>query len=183
MIRINLIPVEVVKKAQQQRLILLAGLTGSVVILIAIIVFLLRIGVEKSLQAQLIKLEKEIQEYKKVAEDVKKLRDIEKTLSEKKKVIEELKKGTLLYPKFVEEFMVLIPESVWFNSFTTKTTPEGLSISISCNSLSNFAIADFISNLEQAAKFSKIEIDAINVGTGPDGKEIYSFNLKCNYQA
>lgn len=184
MIRINLLPPEIAQRVIRRRLISLGGFAGGVIVGILAVVFVLRLKVDVTLAAKIAVLERELKEYRRIAEDVKKLREIKADLESKKGVIEKLRKKSLLYPKFVEEFMALVPETIWFTMFNTQTTPEGLSVNISCTSLDNFSIADFISNLETSPKFSNIEIDAIVTGAaGPSGRETFSFNLKFNYKA
>ena len=127
-------------------------------------------------------LEKELKHYQQIVDEVKKLKSLTETLDARKKTIENLMKSRLSYPKFMEDLLSILPGAIYLNSLNTTDIPNGYALTLSCISYDNFAIADFISNLETSKKFTNIELSGIrSSGIGPAGMESFSFEIKCNY--
>ncbi|MFN3966622.1 MAG: PilN domain-containing protein [Endomicrobiia bacterium] len=183
MIRINLLPPEAIKREAEEKTIILVALGATLILTLGIVVFLFRVTVERTLSYKLSNLEKELKEYQTAVNEVKKLKDITKTLETKKNLIENLKKSSLIYPKFMEKFLSLLPPQIWLISFYTTSNPNGFTVTITCSSYDNFAIADFIYNLESSPEFSGVELGNITSSVSSSGLEIFNFQLKFEYKA
>ncbi len=182
MIKINLLPPEVLKKQAENRVVVLISLGMTLILVIATCVLILRITTDKILSAEITKLESEVKQYQTAVDEVKKLKSITATLEAKKNLIENLKKKSLMYPKFMEKILSLLPPQIWFTSFDSQSKPDGFTVSLLCSSYDNFAIADFIYNLENSSEFSNIELGNITSSITGSGLEIYSFQLKFEYK-
>jgi Tfp pilus assembly protein PilN len=184
MIKINLIPPEALEKEKKKKFIILGILGGSVFVALAIIFLLLRLAALRIVTARQIYLEAESKRYQVIVDEVNRLKSFSATLESKKNIIESLMKGRLLYPRFMEFFMTLLPPEIWITNMDTTSNSGGLNLTISCISYSNFAIADFVASLEASKRFTSIELGAISTAeTGDKGIETYTFQLTCGYRA
>lgn len=185
MIKINLLPREAIELEAKKQIVILASLGGTVVLSLAIILLGTRILLQKRLAVELSSLEKEIAQYQIIVNEVKKIKEANAILEAKKNIIEKLMKDRLLYPKFMEEFIELLPPSVWVTTLTTSfeaSIQGGFRMSFGCSAFDVFDVANLIENLEKSQKFSKIEIGAIT--STPSGeREILQFNINCEYRA
>jgi len=182
MIKINLLPPEELKKEAEKKTVVLVSLIASSILTLGMVVFLVRLTTEKNLSLKLSELEKDVKQNQSAVDEVKKLKTIIATLESKKNLIENLMKYSLIYPKFMEKFLGLVPPQIWFTSLTTTSKPQGFSVTVNCISYDNFAIADFISNLESSPEFSGIELGNITSSTSSSGLEIFNFQLKFEYK-
>jgi len=180
MIRINLVPVELIEREARQRVIILA-ITGIVIILSMMILFLLiRIGVDRALLIRQKSLEGELKKYQLIVNEVKQLREITGMLETKKNIIENLMKERLYYPVFMEELMKVLPATVWINSLNSVPNTAGFKILLGCNCFDNFAVADLVSILENSARFKNIELSGISIAP-KNNYELVQFQIMCNY--
>ncbi|OGS21558.1 MAG: hypothetical protein A3J83_06935 [Elusimicrobia bacterium RIFOXYA2_FULL_40_6] len=181
MIKINLIPPEALQKEAKKRVTLLIGLGAGALVSLAIIFFFVRLTVSKQLSGELTVLQQELKKYQTIVDEVNRLKSITAQLEAKKNTIENLMKGRLFYPKFMEEFMQLLPPPVWLTTMNTTSSPDGLLITMSCVSYDNIAIADFLSNLQSSPKYGNIEIGGITTNFG--AMQTFSFQITCSYKA
>ncbi len=180
MIKINLLPVEAAEKETKKKFIILGALIGGILIGLMVFFFFVRVAIERTLAAKVSSIQKELQGYKVIVDEVEKLKKITGTLEKRKKIIETLMKGRLLYPRFMEAFLGLLPATVWINSMLTSKESDGLNVTFRCTSFDNFGIADFISNLESSPKFQKIELGGVSAGSSGT-YEILQFQIICKY--
>lgn len=182
MIRINLVPVELIEKEARQRKLIL-GITGVVIILSLLVLFLfVRLGVERTLITRQRVLEVNLKKCQEKVDEVKNLKSITAVLETKKNIIEGLMRERLCYPLFMEQVMKLIPNGVWFTSLSVLANQGIFKVTISCNAFDNFGIADFVSNLENSQQISNIELGSItSSGSGAGALEVLQFQLIFNY--
>ncbi|MEW6042102.1 MAG: PilN domain-containing protein [Elusimicrobiota bacterium] len=180
MIKINLIPPETLEKEARKRFIILISFAASLIVSIAILFFLGRFAIDRALSIRLKNIEIQIKKYQVAVDEVRKLKELTSSLEARRTVIENLMKGRIDYPKFMEDFLVMFPPSIWITSLGTTPIPNGYSLVISCLSNDSMAIADFISNLERNPRYAGVEVGAI---TSSGGKaEIFTFQIKCQYR-
>ena len=184
MIRINLLPREIyAQRAQRQLVVLGMGLGGAV-----ILIFLGYLGLimkkEADLQKQFAEAKNEEQKYQAIANEVQQLDVKKQQLSNRYSVIQQLVTGTLVYPKFFEDFMALLPADVWIGSLSTTTDPTyGLSVAVSAQALSAFAVADWLTNLQSSPLCSDVRLGAISVSEETEGRgSTYSFSMNFVYR-
>lgn len=181
MIKINLIPPESLQKEAKERVTILIGLGAGAIISLAIIFFLYRLTVAKQLGGELVVLQQELKKYQTIVDEVNRLKSFTAVLEAKKNTIQSLMKGRLFYPKFMEEFMQILPQPIWLTSMTTKSSGDTFVITMSCISYDNLAIADFLANLQSSPKYSNIEISGISTSFGQ--MQTFTFSINCIYKA
>jgi Tfp pilus assembly protein PilN len=180
MIKINLLPVEAAEKETKKKFIILGALVAGMLVGLMVFFFFVRVAIERTLAAKASSIQKELQGYKIIVNEVEKLKQITGTLEGRKKIIKTLMRGRLLYPRFMEAFLELLPATVWVNSMLTAKDSDVLKVTFGCTSFDNFGIADFISNLESSPKFEEIELGGVT--TGLSGTyEILQFQVICKY--
>ncbi|MBL8024040.1 MAG: PilN domain-containing protein [Elusimicrobia bacterium] len=184
MIKVNLLPREIyAARAQQQ--IKVVGIGLGVLLLGSLLAYYGSLFMRsKALAKELVGAQAELQKYERIDAEVKAYQQQENSLSSRYGVIQQLLRGTLTYPKFVEDFMALFPSDIWINTLTTATDPSyALAVTVDAKSLSSFAIADWLSNLQSSPLCSAVRLGTINVEEQGEGLGlIYSFTLNFRYQ-
>lgn len=181
MIRINLLPQEFFKKEEAKQFgLLIVVVAGSLVILV-VGFFFWRKATLNSLITQIAETQAELDKYQAEVARVEELERQKSTLAGKLNVIDGLVGNRLLYPKFMETFVGLIPDKVWITGLNTTSEGNKLKLNINAVSFDNYAIADFIINLQEAKVFSGVELGGITAsGEGKD--RTLSFTLTADYQ-
>jgi Tfp pilus assembly protein PilN len=184
MIRVNLLPREIYAARAQQQIKVVGIGFGVLVVAILLAYYGSLVMKSKSLAKELVVAQAELQKYERIDAEVKAFQQQESALSSRYSVIQQLLKGTLTYPKFFEDFMALLPSDIWINRLGTVTDASyGLAVSLEAKSLTSFAIADWLSNLQASSLCSNVRLGTINVedqGEGPG--RLYSFTLNFNYR-
>jgi type IV pilus assembly protein PilN len=180
MIKINLVPVELIEKEIRQRKIIL-GITGVVIVISLMVLFLfVRLGVEQALASRQRFLEANLKKIEDKVAEVNILKTNKATLETKKNIIEGLMKERLYYPVFMEELVKILPNGVWLTSLSILSNPDGFRVMANCSAFDNFAVADLLTNLEKITKFSNVELGSISA-TSTGTSEVLQFQLKFNY--
>lgn len=183
MIKINLLPPEIRKKAEKKRIIALAGLGVLVVVLIIFGVYGGKVLHYRKLTRELKGIENELRRLDPVLKEIEQKQREKEVLVKKYQVMKDLMRNTLIYPQFFEELVNLLPDNVWFSNLTTKSSPESpiLEVNLDASALDNYAIADFLVNLEKKGYFTDIELGAIQK-TGEEKEAVLNFRLTFRYQ-
>lgn len=180
MVRINLLPQEFIEREVRRKINIFIIFGVSVIISVFVLFLFVRIGIERTVSAKLAYYEVELKKCQKTVDEINKLKEMTNILEGRKKVIEDLMERRLIYPKFIEEFLKLLPDSVWISSLNTSLIPQGFKVTINCFSFDNFGIADLISNFEKHPKFRNIELSGIS--TNIQGNyEILQFQVSYDY--
>lgn len=178
MIRINLLPYEVVeerkRKKKQKNIILIILNIVLLFILISLILFLQK----TSLDAKLMQLEKELKNYQKIIENINTHENTKKQLKSKTDMIKNLTKSGLKYPRLMEEILGVLPGGVWLNSLTITEAGTKLQIVFNCSAFDNFEVANFLNNLETSKKFKNNQISAITAS----GTKLVQFQINSTYE-
>lgn len=183
MIKINLLPREIyAAKARRQ----LASLGIGAGVLIAVLMlgyYALLKKKETSLMKELDFARAEESKYQAIANEVAQLESKKQQLSTRYNVIQQLVTGTLVYPKFFEDFMALLPSDVWIGTLNTSTDASyGLSVSINAQALSTFAIADWLTNLQSSPLCGDVRMGPISVTEDGDGRSLFTFTMNFTYR-
>jgi len=211
MIKINLIPGEILADQEKKLRMLQAGAAASVLAFIIALVSAWRWNTEHSLE---VRRETVRIELNKVNEKVKKVEEFEKTLAavqSRLDVINNLLKGRLLNPYFMEDFARSLVSGVWVTSMVTSNQGQGLKLTVQARALEKDQIANWLRTLESYGntvdsattttpapapkpgapagpkakpvpnRFTDIELGGINAVT-EDGKQIFNFSVTLTYQ-
>ncbi len=182
MIRINLVPAEILAKAKEKELLFRAALAAA-----ATCMFLLFLSwfhysqmtkEEKSLseaQAKLKKLEV-------IVSEVDKLESEAKAIRQRLSVISTLIKGRTFYPYFMSDFVRSVPFDIQVKNLSTTgggSQMSPLKLNISAEAAAQDDIAEWMLRLKNSGRFSNIDLGAI---TRVDSEQkTYNFTLTALY--
>lgn len=183
MIRINLVPENVLaKEAGKARIVQFAILGGLVLVLVAGVSVHHWWKKHKVIMA----LEETKLQLKKLEEIVKQVEELERTQGIVKARLAEvvtLSKGRPLYPYFMEDVARTLPQGVWLTQLGT--TPAGggalLKVLATASSRSHEDIADWIRSLEGSGRFDTVELGAVS-GAASAAGGVFNFTLTANYK-
>ncbi|HAM34331.1 MAG TPA: hypothetical protein DEB40_09205 [Elusimicrobia bacterium] len=162
MIKVNLVPGDILAKAQQKQKIAQFGLAGGAAALLVVavsVVFWMRL---KGLESTLAEHEAE---YKRLAAVVAKVKEAENAanlLRARLKVIDDLDRGRRAYPYFMSDFARSVPPGVRVQ--TLNTTGGGnspMKLNITAEARSNEDIAAWVRKMEETGRFGNIELGPV----------------------
>ena len=177
MIKINLVPAEILAKAKQRQLLLQGAVLGSLMALVLVVVSFGHWYGKHTLEITLAADEAELKRLDRVVKQVEELEKAAAAVRARLSVIEDLLLGRAYYPVFMSEFARSVPAGVRVNSMATSTvTPGTVKLVISAIANSNEDIAAWVKTMEKNAKFASIELGAVSA-SGPS----YTFGLTATY--
>ncbi len=182
MIRINLVPAEILAKTKEKELLFRAALAGAAACLFLIFVSWLhyfQMTKEESLlsdaQAKLKKLEV-------IVKEVDQLESESKAIRSRLGVISALIKGRTYYPYFMSDFVRSVPFDIQVKNLGTiggGSQASPLKLNISAEASTQDDIAEWMSRLKASGRFSNINLGAIT-RKGSEEKT-YNFTLTSVY--
>jgi len=181
MIRINLLPLHIRKKAAERQKVVLVGLLIAVLVSLLIGAYFMKVAKLASLNGDVEKIEKEL---KKLEPVVKKVADItakKESLDNKINVIKDLMKTRLLYPVFMDDFASILPMGVWTTSIKTKASGNSMHLSLAMEARDNYGVADLINALESSKKFHNVGFKGITAGSASSGEATRKFSIESDY--
>lgn len=183
MIRINLLPPEIHVAEVRRQFALLGGILGGIIVFSMVVFLGTRIAKASKLQKDLAQANDELRKYQAIVDQVSALEQTRNQLKARRDVIHQLLKGRLLYPKFFEDFMALLPNEIWVTSLNTIPADGGtININLNAQATSNYAIADWLSNLQKSPYCSAVDLGTISAQDTEDGRApILTFSIKFKY--
>lgn len=206
MIKINLIPPEVLAEQAKKLRVLQATLVAGCFALLIAGVSLWRWDTQHNLLSERDELKDELN---KVNEKVKQVEAFEAILAQVQShldVINNLLKGRLINPYFMEDFARALTGGIWVTNINTAPSGNGLKLQINAKAMDKNEIAAWMRSLEtfgntvdsaqtlppapkKAGKeppkppnrFSDIELGGIQQAN-EEGTPVYTFSLTCTYQ-
>lgn len=187
MIKINLIPIETVKKRSQADLIILGGALGGFIVLSVAGLFFMRKATLNTLEKDIVIAENELRKYQNIVNQVEALKKRKASLEQRRNIIRSLLAGRLTFPKLMDELIASIPEGIWISNCLTKSKGDTVDLDIKASSFTNFAIADWITTLEDSKSFMNVELGTISATKQqlPNTKRsqlILNFQIKCSFR-
>jgi type IV pilus assembly protein PilN len=179
MIKVNLVPADILAKAQQKQQALQAAALG---VLVLIIVALVSVGHYYRLNRLERTLAIDNVELKKLEVIVAKVEELEKTAAAVRarlNVITDLLKGRPLYPYFMSDFVKSVPSGIRVRSLTTSgggSAAGALKLTMAAQARTNEDIAAWVRKMEESGRFSNVELGAVLSETG-----LYSFTVTSTY--
>ncbi len=177
MIKVNLVPSEILAKAKSRQLLLQAGAVGSLLALLLLGASFGHWYGKHALEITLVEKEAKLKQLDRIVKQVEELEKAAAAVRARLGVIEDLLLGRAYYPIFMSEFARSVPAGVKVNSMGTATAAPGtLKLTIAAVANTNEDIAAWVKTLEKNAKFASIEFGAVSVaGT------TYNFSLTATY--
>lgn len=181
-IKVNLVPAELLLKAQQKQQILQASIAGALLAILIVIA-------SAAHYYGLVRLENTLKydqaELKKLEVIVAKVEELERTAAAVRArlgVITDLLKGRPMYPYFMSDFARSVPLGIRVVGLTTAgggSSATPLKLTMTAEARSNDDIALWVRRMEDSGRFSGIELGAVTSTSG--GEKVYSFSLKTTY--
>ncbi|MCG3203905.1 MAG: hypothetical protein KCHDKBKB_00582 [Elusimicrobia bacterium] len=183
MIRINLLPPEYAEAQSKKELQVLLGSLGVFVFVVLILFWFTQSRKAARLEKQIIEAEAELQKFQAINSQIETIEASKKRLTSKRDVIRNLNKSRLIYPVFFEDILPIIPSDVWVTNIQITEQGSAMKVVMTSNALSNFAVATWLTNLQQSTHFSNIELSQISYSNNAEqGGQTLSFSITCSYQ-
>lgn len=182
MIKINLVPADILAKAQQRQQNVQAVIVG---VFLVTLVILLSVGRWVKLNNLESTLAGDRARLKKLEIIVAKVEELEKTAAAVRarlKVMNDLLRSRPVYPYFMSDFVRSVPLGIRIKSLSTTgggSAAGPLKLTMSAESRSNADIAAWVRNMEQSGKFDMIELGTVSADAGSERR--YSFTLTSVY--
>jgi len=182
MIRINLLPPEYEEAQKKREQQIIFGGAGAILVTVLMLFFMMQKSRASALAEDVIKAEAQLKEYQATIAQIEQIERDKARLLQKKNVISELNRSRLIYPVFFEDFLPIIPSDVWITSLKFAEKGGQMAIEMTCSATSNFALAQWLSNLQQSTHFSAIELGTITYTKVEGQNSTLNFNLNCSYR-
>lgn len=182
MIRINLLPPEYASAQEKKDQQLVLGTVGSFFVLVLFLFWMVKSRQAAALEGNITEAEAELAKYQSIVSQIERIEGDKAQLSAKREVIRSLNRSRLIYPVFFEDLLPIIPADVWVTNIQIAESGAQMKISMNSNATSNFALATWLSNLQQSTHFSAIDLSAISYSTQENGGQSLAFTITCNYQ-
>jgi Tfp pilus assembly protein PilN len=178
MIKVNLVPSEILARARQRQMMLQAALTGGLLAVAMILASMAHWFGLYRLQNDYSYKESKLKNLGAIVAQVEELEKAAAAVRARLGVIEDLLKGRAFYPIFMSEFARTVPGGVRIASMMTSSqSNSGLKLSITAFSSSNENIAAWVRTLLQASHFSGVELGAVSATAAKQ----YNFSLSTTY--
>jgi Tfp pilus assembly protein PilN len=181
MIKVNLVPAEILAKAQQKQKALQFGLAGGAVALLIILVSLGFVWRLSRLEKKLAEQEAEFKRLSAVVAKVKEAEALAAVLRARLKVIDDLDRGRRAYPYFMSDFARSVPPGVRVLSMPVSGgNSSPLKLQITAEARTNEDIALWVRRLEESGKFSGMELGGVLTRESEQGA-VRGFTLTAIY--
>ena len=163
MIKVNLVPSELLAKAKQRQLLLQGAVIGSLMALVLVVVSFGHWYGKHALEITLAADEAELKRLDRVVKQVEELEKAAAAVRARLNVIEDLLLGRAFYPIFMSEFAKSVPPGIKVNSMNTGASTPG-TIRLAVNAVANYNedIAAWVKTLEKNVRFGSVELGPVS---------------------
>ena len=181
MIKINLVPSDILAKAQQRQKALQLGLAGAAAGILVLLVSLGFVARLHRLQSQLVADKAKLKLLEAVVAKVKEEESLAAALRARLKVIDDLDRGRRAYPYFMSDFVRSVPAGVRVRTLgTAGGGGSSFKLTIAAEARTNEDIRAWIRKLEESGRFSGIDLGAVNTQETPS-ETLRSFTLTATH--
>lgn len=178
MIKVNLVPGEILGKARQRQLALQASVVGGLLAIVLIIVSVVHWFGLHVLQSDFSYKQSKLQKLSAIVSQVEELEKESAAVHARLGVVENLLKGRAFYPLFMSEFAHTVPAGVRVTQLTTVIQPNSaVKLSISAVASANEEVAAWMRALEKNGRFANVELGPVTAA----GPRQYSFTISTVY--
>lgn len=177
MIKVNLVPADILAKARQRQLMLQASIVGGAFAVIMMCVSAAHWFSLYRLQNDYKYKEAKLQTLSAIVAQVEELEKAAAAVRSRLGVIEDLLKGRAFYPIFMSDFARTVPPGVRVTQLSTSTQPNALKLSISGLAATNDDIAAWMRALDKQGRFSGVELGPVSSA----GPRQYNFTITTTY--
>ena len=177
MIKVNLVPAELLAKAKQRQLLLQGAVLGTLMVIMLTLVSFGHWYGKHSLEITLAADEAQLKRLDVIVKRVEELEKAAAAVRARLNVIEDLLLGRAYYPIFMSEFAKSVPAGIKVNSMSTSSvTPGTIKLSVAAVANSNEDIAAWVKTLEKNVKFATIELGPVTAAGA-----LYNFAVSATY--
>ncbi len=177
MIKVNIVPAEILAKARQKQLFFQAGLVGGLCLVVLVVASIVHYAGYLNVQNEIRVKESKLKNLGAIVAQVEELEKAAVAVRSRLGVIEGLLKGRAFYPVFMSEFARTVPGGVKVTNMTTAEQANAtVKLSISAQSITNDDVAAWVRTLQAHPHFSGIELGAISLA----GKQ-HNFTINGSY--
>ncbi|MBI4375519.1 MAG: PilN domain-containing protein [Elusimicrobia bacterium] len=184
MIKINLVPPEILAKARQRQQNMQALLVAVLGVILLVAISFFHWSRYRSIEQKLAANQEELRRLEAVVAKVEELERTSAAVKARLGVITDLLKSRPLYPYFMSDFARSVPLGVRVKTMGTNgggSSAGALRLNISAESRTNDDIAVWVRNMEESGKFAEIELGAVTAAEGA-AEKVYSFTLTTTYK-
>lgn len=182
MIKVNLVPKEILAKAQQKEQMILASLAGTVVIALVVLLSLGHVYRLKRLEKRLAEEEGKLKKLEVIVAKVEELERTATAVRARLNVITDLLKGRPLYPYFMSDFAKSVPLGVRVKLLSTMgggSAAAPLKLQITAEAKTNDDISDWVNAMDGSGRFTNTEMGAVTAVEA--GDRVFNFTLVSLY--
>ena len=178
MIRVNLVPAEILAQAQRRRLARQASLAGGILGVVLLLASLAHWFGLYRLRNDFNYKEARLKQLSAIVAQVEELEKAAAAVRARLGVIEDLLKGRAFYPIFMSEFARTVPAGVRVTGMTTAMQGNSLlKLSISATAAGGEDVAAWVRTLQHTPHFAAVELGAMSAGATRQ----YSFTITTVY--
>ncbi len=182
MIRINLVPAEILAKTKEKELLFNAAMVGVVACLFLIFFSWLHYHRMTTEENRLSQAQEKLKKLEVIVNEVNQLESESKAIRSRLSVIATLIKGRTFYPYFMSDFVKSVPFDIQVKNLGTTgggSQASPLKLNISAQAENQDDIAEWMSRLKTSGRFSDINLGTITQA-GSEQKT-YNFTLTSVY--
>jgi Tfp pilus assembly protein PilN len=179
MIKINLLPRDL-KKEEGARYQIQFSIAGIIILIILLLVlYVSKMLTFVNLNKQMVQKNSDLEKVSALVAVVDQEKQQKAILDRKWGIIERLLQGRFKWAMLMDELSSCLPKSIWLTGLNSTRTEGGNVLSINGIAFDNFAIADFVTTLEDNQYFDNVELIAITEGgtTGKGNRSTLTFSI------
>jgi type IV pilus assembly protein PilN len=182
LIRINLLPPEYAAAQAKKEQQLILGTVAGVLVVFLFLFWFIQSRRAARLERQIEEADAELRKFQAIISQIETIENSKKQLLAKRDVIRNLNRSRLIYPVFFEDMLPIIPSDVWVTNVQIQESGTAMKVVMASNALSNFALATWLTNLQQSTHFTNVELSPISYANNDQGGQTLTFSITCSYQ-
>jgi Tfp pilus assembly protein PilN len=199
MIKVNLVPAELLAKAHQKQQLLQAGAAGVAALIVLVLISLGHYYTLEKLQHQYAQDDARLKKLQVIVAQVEELEKTEAALKARLGVITDLLKGRTTYPYLMSDVAKSVPGGIRLKTLTATgggSSVGAIKLNFTAEAQSNDDIAAWLRKMDgfgnepkeasetrNPGKFGSIELGAVTSGGGAPGSPtaVYNFSVTATY--
>jgi Tfp pilus assembly protein PilN len=182
-IRINLLPPEYDQAQAKREQQVIFGGVGAVLVVFLAMIWVFQARKAAALEVKIVNAQAELSKFQAIVSQIEKIEQDKQRLTQKRDVIRNLNRSRLVYPVFFEDLLPIIPADVWVTNIQLVENGPQMKVTMASNALSNFALATWLTNLQQSRHFSNIDLSPISYSNNSETNvQTLGFTITCVYQ-
>ncbi|MFH1784720.1 MAG: PilN domain-containing protein [bacterium] len=182
MIRINLLPPEIAQEKAKRRQVEIVVASVILIVILLVGAYVVKTAQLMAIKSELGEIESELAKQAVIVSQVEALKASKEVLNTRVSIIDRLVKGQFIWVQLLDEINYCLPKNVWLGSITSSQAGTVGAVTFSGIAFDNFAIADFITSLEDSKYFGDVELTYIQEGSEIDKVMTLNFVVVCKVQ-